>query len=77
MDIQPVAIFHSPLSSKFGIPKQSGLVEELEGTIVFTEIYRSAEALRGIECFDYLWLIWAFRRQYAARSLCYALPVPT
>ena len=53
MDIQPVAIFHSPLSSKFGIPKQSGLVEELEGTIVFTEIYRSAEALRGIECFDY------------------------
>lgn len=76
MDIQPVAIFHSPFSSKFGIPKQSGLVEELEGTIVFTEIYRSAEALRGIECFDYLWLIWAFSaNKHAAHGLTVRPPL--
>ena len=60
MDIQPVARFHSPFPSKFGIPKQSGLVEELEGTVVFEPRYRNADALRGIESFDYLWLIWEF-----------------
>lgn len=57
MEINPIAHFRSPFTSKFGIPKQSGLVAELEGTIVFTEAYRSDEALRGIEAFDYLWLI--------------------
>lgn len=60
MDIHPVARFHSPFPSKFGIPKQSGLVEELEGTVVFEPRYRNADALRGIEAFDYLWLIWEF-----------------
>lgn len=60
MEIQPIAYFHSPFSSKFGIPKQSGLVEELEGVIVFTPEYRDPDAIRGIEGFDYLWLIWEF-----------------
>lgn len=60
MEIKPIATFHSPFTSKFGIPKQSGLVEELEGTIVFEREYRNADALRGIEGFDYLWLIWGF-----------------
>ena len=60
MEILPIARFHSPFSSKFGIPKQSGLVEELEGTIVFESEYRNADALRGIEEFDFLWLIWEF-----------------
>lgn len=60
MEIHPIARFRSPFSSKFGIPKQSGLVEELEGTIVFEPGYRDADALRGIEEFDYLWLIWEF-----------------
>ena len=46
MDIHPVARFHSPFPSKFGIPKQSGLVEELEGTVVFEPRYRNADALR-------------------------------
>lgn len=60
MDIKPVAIFHSPLPEKFGLPRQSGLVEELEGRIVFEPAYRSADALRGLDGFDFIWLIWGF-----------------
>jgi tRNA (Thr-GGU) A37 N-methylase len=60
MEIQPIAHFHSPFTSKFGIPKQSGLVAELPGTIVFVPSQRNADALRGIDDFDYLWLIWEF-----------------
>jgi methyltransferase, YaeB family len=60
MQIQPIAHFHSPFSSKFGIPKQSGLVEDLRGKIVFEPAYRSRDALRGLEGFDFIWLIWAF-----------------
>ncbi len=60
MNIEPIAYFRSPFRSKFGIPKQAGLVAELEGRIVFEPTYRNADALRGIEGFDYLWLIWGF-----------------
>ena len=55
-----IAVFHSPFTSKFGIPKQSGLVEALRGEIVFEPAYRHADFLRGLEAFDYLWLIWEF-----------------
>ena len=76
MEIQPIAFFHSPFSTKFGIPKQSGLVAELEGTIVFTEPYRSDEALRGIDSFDYLWLIWGFSaNKHTANSLTVRPPL--
>ena len=60
MEIKPIARFRSPFSSKFGIPKQAGLVTELEGQIVFEPEYRNADALRGMDGFDYLWLIWEF-----------------
>lgn len=60
MEINKIAIFHSPFTSKFGIPKQSGLVKTLEGQIVFEPKFRTRDALRGIEEFDYLWLIWGF-----------------
>ncbi|MBQ9649739.1 MAG: tRNA (N6-threonylcarbamoyladenosine(37)-N6)-methyltransferase TrmO [Prevotella sp.] len=60
MDIQPIAYFESPLKSKFGIPRQSGLVDELTGRIVFEKPFRQVEAVRGLEDFDYLWLIWEF-----------------
>ena len=60
MEIKPIAHFRSPFSSKFGIPKQADLVEELEGQIVFEPEFRNPDALRGIEGFDYLWLIWEF-----------------
>ena len=60
MEIHPIAHFRSPLKSKFGIPRQSGLAENLVGSIVFEPPYRHAEAFRGIEDFDYLWIIWEF-----------------
>ena len=60
MNIHPIAYFRSPFSSKFGIPKQSGLVEELEGRIVFAPEYRNTDYIRGLQGFDYIWLIWEF-----------------
>ena len=60
MEIKPIAHFESPLKSKFGIPRQSGLVSELTGRIVFEPAYRKSEAVRGLEEFDFLWLIWEF-----------------
>lgn len=60
MDIQPIAFFHSPLTSKFGIPRQSGVADKLPGTIILEPPYRSAEAVRGLETFSHLWLIWGF-----------------
>ena len=54
MNIEPVAVFHSPFNSKFGIPKQSGIVEALKGEIVFLPAYRNPDALRGFEAFAYL-----------------------
>ena len=70
MEILPVAHISSPLKSKFGIPRQSGLVGELTGRIVFEPAYRKIEAIRGLEAFDYLWLIWEFSaNRSAAKSL--------
>lgn len=60
MDIFPIAHFRSPFTSKFGIPKQSGLVEELRGSIIFEPKYRNTDYIRGLEDFDFLWLIWEF-----------------
>lgn len=76
MNIEHIAYFHSPFHSKFGIPKQSGLVEELEGSIVFCPEYRNADALRGLDEFDYLWLIWGFSaNKHAATSLVVRPPL--
>ncbi len=55
-----IARIHTDFTSKFGIPRQSGLVEELEATIVFEPEYRNPDALRGIENFTYIWLLWEF-----------------
>ena len=52
--MQPIAYICSPFATKFGVPRQSGLVPELEAEIVFEPAYRSPDALRGIEDFDYL-----------------------
>lgn len=60
MEIKPIAYFRSPMKSKFGIPRQSGLVSNLTGSIVFESDYRRAEAIRGLEDFDYIWIIWEF-----------------
>ena len=55
-----IAHIRSDFSSKFGVPRQSGLVDSLEAAIVFEPEYRNADALRGLEDFSHLWLIWAF-----------------
>ena len=60
MEIKPIAYFRSPFPSKFGIPKQSGIVEELRGEVVFEPSYRNPDMVRGLEQFDYIWLIWGF-----------------
>ena len=60
VNIQVIARMHSDFATKFGIPRQSGLVEELKSTIVFEPEFRNADALRGIEDFSHLWIIWQF-----------------
>lgn len=55
-----IATMHSAFPTKFGIPRQSGLVESLRSTIVFEPPYRNPDALRGMEGFSHLWLIWSF-----------------
>ena len=60
MEMHPIAHLRSDFPTKFGIPRQSGLVEELRSMIVFEPEYRSEDALRGIEDFSHLWLIWQF-----------------
>ena len=58
--MKPVARVRSDFPTKFGIPRQSGLVDSLTATVVFEPEYRDPEALRGIEGFSHLWLIWEF-----------------
>ena len=58
--IQIIARMKSDFPSKFGIPRQSGLVEELRSTIIFEPEFRNADALRGLEDFSHLWIIWQF-----------------
>ncbi len=68
MEITAIAIFHAPVPDKFGIPRQAGLAESLRGTVVLEPAYRSPDALRGLEGFDYLWLIWGFHLNREASS---------
>ena len=70
MNIEPVAFFRSPLTSKFGVPRQSGLVPDLPGRVVFAPEFRHEEAVRGLQEFDYVWLLWGFSaNRHEARGL--------
>lgn len=60
MIIRPIAVIHTDFPEKFGIPRQSGLAETLQGRIVFEKEYRNTDALRGLEDFSHIWLIWEF-----------------
>jgi len=76
MKLTPIAHFHSPFPTKFGIPKQCGLVVDLRGEIVFEPTFRNADFVRGLEEFDYLWLIWEFSaNRHAAASPVVRPPV--
>lgn len=60
MEMKPIAHIRNDYTAKFGIPRQSGLVEQVQSTIVFEPEYRNADAFRGIEGWSHLWLIWIF-----------------
>ena len=67
MEITSIAHIRGDFPEKFGIPRQSGLVEELTATIVFAPAYRDPSALRGLEGFSHLWLIWEFSQTRQGR----------
>ena len=58
--IRPIARMRSDFPTKFGIPRQSNLVEQLRSTVIFEPEYRNPDALRGLEGFSHLWIIWQF-----------------
>lgn len=58
--IKVIAQMHCDFSTKFGIPRQSGLVKALKGTVVFAPEYRNPDAVRGLEGFSHIWLVWQF-----------------
>ena len=60
--LKPIAKIHTDLPEKFGVPRQAGIVDELEGIVVFEPEYRNEDALRGIEEFSHLWVIWQFHK---------------
>lgn len=60
MTIEPIAYIKTDFPEKFGVPRQSGLAESLTGRIVFEPEYRNIEALRGLDGFTHIWLIWEF-----------------
>lgn len=69
MEIKPIAYFSAPFKSKFGVPRQSGVVKGLRGKIRFEEEYVKEEAFRGLEEFEYVWLIWEFSMNESGTSL--------
>ena len=76
--MRPVAYIKSDFTSKFGIPRQSGLAD-LEAEIHFYPEYQNPEAVRGLEEYSHLWLIWEFSqaiRKHKSRRLRHPLPVP-
>jgi len=68
VEIKPIGYIHTDFKDKFGIPRQSGRVPELTGRIVFEQEYRNSEALRGIEEFSHLWLIFGFSQAERKRD---------
>ena len=60
MNIKPIAHIQTDFPTKFGIPRQSGIIESLKGRIVFEPEYRNVEAVRGLEEFSHIWLLWEF-----------------
>ena len=60
--LKVIAHIRTDFDEKFGVPRQSGLIKEALGTIVFEPEFRSPDALKGIEGFEYLWILWNQRR---------------
>ena len=64
--LEPVAVARTPYPVKFGVPRQPGLVDGLEATVELVEPYRDPDALRGLEGFDWIWLVWGFSHNQRA-----------
>lgn len=62
--MQVIAHIRSDFPSKFGIPRQSGLVDALKAEIIFEPPYRNPDAFRGLEGYSHIWLIWQFSKRY-------------
>ena len=60
MTLKVIAHIRTAFPTKFGIPRQSGLVDSLRGEIIFTPEYRNPDAVRGLEDFSHIWLVWQF-----------------
>ena len=67
MQIEKIGQIRTDFKTKFGIPRQSGLVKKLAGTLVFEKKYRSPDAIRGIEQFSHLWIVWGFSENEGAK----------
>jgi tRNA-Thr(GGU) m(6)t(6)A37 methyltransferase TsaA len=68
MEIKPIARIKTEFPEKFGVPRQSGLAKDLRGKIVFEPQYRNPDALRGLEGFSHIWLIWEFSANRTTRE---------
>lgn len=68
MEIRPIAYIRTELPEKFGVPRQSGLAKGLRGRIVLEPEYRNPDALRGLEGFSHIWLIWEFSANRSINS---------
>mgnify|MGYP002536985232 CR=1 FL=1 len=64
--MRPIARIHSDFATKFGIPRQSGVVGSLQAEIIFEPEFRSRDAVRGLEAFSHIWLIWEFSENVRA-----------
>ncbi|MBR0063958.1 MAG: SAM-dependent methyltransferase, partial [Oscillospiraceae bacterium] len=60
MEIEPIAFVRNDFKEKFGIPRQAGLADKVESRVEFAGKYRNPDAIRGVEGFSRLWLIWGF-----------------
>ena len=69
MEIRPVAYYHGPLESKFGVPRQSGIVNSLRGRVVLEPPFDREEALRGLDGFGRIWLLWGFSEAHSDGAL--------
>lgn len=74
MEIKPVAHIYTDFRTKFGVPRQSGVAEELKGTIVFEPYYRDPEAVKGLDGFSHIWVLWDFSKAHRKEWSATACP---
>ena len=74
MTLKVIAHIRTAFPTKFGIPRQSGLVDSLRGEVIFTPEYRNADAVRGLEDFSHIWLVWQFSGAVSGRPASAATP---